>query len=231
MARSIKKVRKPKTAKFWIILSSIIVVAIAAIIIGSLVGYSLSNTAKLNRRFAEYTSVKLNHNELETKLKDKNSNYKEIFVFAYDSNFKFDEPDKKVDRSSKEYQTYLQYQEVTKELANVKKLVDKSNEITRENQLKTGFFVIDASLESNYNILGNDEYSSLSNPALITFYVGKLNESTTYDSLTFVKPTETIEVGNEKYTNMSGGNNAEDTLTTLKNIEINLIKTYNVTID
>ncbi|MCR5786348.1 MAG: hypothetical protein K6G28_01430 [Acholeplasmatales bacterium] len=240
MARSIKKVKKPKTAKFYIIVSCAAVVAVIGAIVGALLGYSLSNSKKLTRRFTEYTEYKINYNELEKKLEDKDNQYQELFVFTYDSSYMFDKP-KKVKEYEDEYQTYLKYQELTQEIANFKALVDKANEVERKNELKTGFFVIDASLQTNTAMIGNESYDSISSPGLFTFYVGKVNSDTTTNKLTYIKSNTKFEpvaenspvegYKTETYTGMSGGSTAADMINSLKTAEQYLIYYYGVSLD
>ena len=146
----------------------------------------------------------------------------------------FDKPD--ADENTNEYKTYLKYQEAYKELSNFKKLVDKANEKERDNKLKTGFFVIDASLSSNTSVIDNSDYASLSSPALISFYVGKVNKDTTYDKLTCLSSKTSVEStkydssATEKFL-LTGGSTAESFIIAIKNASGYLKYTYNVNLD
>lgn len=237
MARSIKKVRKPHTKKFWIILSSIIAVCVIGIIVGLFVWYALANTNTLTKRFAgEDTQYKINYNEVKNLLDDSKENeYKEAFIFVYDDSFVFDKPKGKTTTS--EYKTYEKYQQAITELHELIDLVNKANEVdeegnqkNRDDGLKTGIFICNASLSGNSEIASNEDYDSITSPGLLGFYMGSQSSS-----LSYVSTSSTIDGKNKSgesttYT-ISGGSSIESLLSTIKEVQEYVMYQYNVSLD
>jgi len=234
MARSVKKVRKPKTKKFWIILGSTIGVAFIGLIIGLLAAYALNNSATTVNRFSKYTKEKINYNELEYIIEDKKEeyDYKEMFVFVYDSSYQIEAPSG-VKTTDPAYKTYEQYVEASEKLDELYSLIQKVNEKKGEDAKKTGFYVINGGLSSNSSALSNETYDSFTSPALLTFYLGKGN-----DKLNYIKQSDTIEAkkyndesSEEKtYTNLSGGSSTDALIYAIKNVEDYLEYTYSVSV-
>jgi len=234
MARSVKKVRKQKSKKFWIILSSAIGALVVGLIIGLLVWYSVANTADVKNYFSEYTKNKINYNELENIIEDKKEeyDYKDMFVFVYDSSYQLDKPNAKENEPA--YNTYLEYEEATKQLADLKSLIDKINEGKDKENTKVAFYVINGSLTSNNEIIANDSYESLSSPALLTFMDGYVNDDITNDKLTYVNSSVSVKAtksgSDEKaeFKSLSGGSSAAQLTYTIKNVMEYLQYTYGV---
>jgi len=222
MARSIKKVKKPKTKKFWIILGSSIGVAIVGLIIGLFVWYSLANTKPLVKHFTEYTSIKINANEFEDLLDpEKENNYKEVFVFVYDDSFVFDKPSAKDDSPEmKEYNLYVDAQTEFKRLYDLVQLANEGKE-----DLKTGIFLINTSLSTNTTISANEEYDSLTSPAIIGLSSGE-------NGLVYKSTSEKVKgkdkSGNEAEYTISGGSDVEKFISVVQEIEDYVSNTYNV---
>jgi len=230
MARSVKKVKQPKTKKFWIILSSSIAAGVVAIIVGLLVWYMVANTEPLEIHFTEYTDIKLNYNEVDDLLDEtKDNNYKEVFIFVYDDSFVFDEPD--CDEDEPEYATYLKYQEAIEEIANLYELVNKANaEDVRTDGMETGFFLVDASISSNSSMVGSEDYDSLTSPAMLGLYLGNGDSS-----LKFKSTSETVTgldaSGNDYEYTISGGSTVKSFLQTIREIQDYVEFTYGVSLD
>lgn len=236
MARSVKKVKRAKSKKFWIIFGSVIGVLIVGSIVGFLIWYCEYNTADLTNLFANYTEYKINYNELEKVISNDKGEYEynKMFVFVYNNNYVVDEPS---DKNSTEYQTYLNYKEATTELESLRVLIDKINKgkATSDSQESTttgevdtkkneiAFYVINSSISSNADASENDDYDSLTSPALLTFMEGKVNDSTTYDKLTYIKSSVTV---GKDYTGLSGGSTATSFTYTIKNVKDYLTSVY-----
>lgn len=232
MARSIKKVRKPHTKKFWIILSSLLGVLVIGIIVGLFVWYILANTATLTKRFAgDETQYKINYNEIEDLLDEtKENEYKEVFVFVYNDTFVFDKPKGKT--TTTEYKTYEKYQQGISELKELINLVNEANETDSEgnythraDHLKTGIFICNGSLSGNTSVDANEDYDSLTSPALLGFYTGAQSSS-----LSYVGTSKTIEGKNKNgdtidYT-ISGGSTIDSFLSTIKEVQEYVMYTY-----
>lgn len=235
MARSVKKIKRAKSKKFWIIFSSVLGVLIIGSIVGFLIWYCEYNTADLTNIFSEYTQYKINYNELEKILDNSKGEYEhnKMFVFVYNNNYVIDEPD--CDKTSTEYQTYLNYKEATEELKGLMTLVDKinkakaeanSSETTEEVDSKKqeiGFYMVNTSLSVNEELSENDDYDSLTSPAMLTFMAGRVNDSTTYDKLTYIKSSVVVSSGE---TNLSGGSTATSFTYTIKTIKDYLNQAY-----
>jgi hypothetical protein len=222
MARSIKKVKKPKTKKFWIILGSSIGVAIVGLIVGLFVWYALANTKTLVKRFTEYTSIKINANEFDDLIDpEKENNYKEAFVFIYDDSFVFDKPNAKED--SPEMKTYNLYVDAQTEFKRLYDLVQLANE--GKEDLKTGIFLMNTSISTNSTMKGNDEFDSLTSPAIIGLYSGE-------NGLVYKKTSEKVKgkdkSGNEAEYTISGGSDVEKFISVVQEIEDYVSNTYNV---
>jgi len=237
MARSIKKVKKPHTKKFWIILSSCLAFLVVGIIVGLFVWYILANTATLTKRFAgEDTQYKINYNEIEDLLDESKENeYKEVFVFVYNDTFVFDKPKGK--KTTTAYQTYEKYQQGITELHELIELVNLANSCDsegnytkRDDGLKTGIFICDASLSGNSNVDANEDYDSITSPGLLGFYMGAQDSS-----LSYVKTSSTIEGKNSSgqtidYT-ISGGSTIDSFLSTIKEVQEYIMFTYGVSLE
>ena len=232
MARSVKKVKRAKSKKFWIILSSIIGVVIVGSIVGFLIWYCEYNTADLTNLFSEYTDSKINYDELETILSNSKGDYEhnKMFVFVYNSSYTYDEPD---DKTSTDYTSYLEYKEALSQLDELKSLVDKINDKkatsydennnkvveTDEKKYEIGFYVINASISTNNDAEDNDDYDNLSSPALLTFASGKINDTNTYDSLTYISSSTVVSDTNKNtYSSLSGGSSSSKLTYTIKNV-------------
>jgi uncharacterized protein YeeX (DUF496 family) len=236
MARSVKKVRKPKTKKFWIILGSSIAVVIIGLVVGLLVAYVKGNTAELTNTFENYTKYKINYNELENIIEDKKEEYyyKEMFVFVYDSSYVFDEP-KGVEKTDPTYKTYQNYVKASEKIEELRGLIEKVNEKKKQDQNSylTGFYVINASLNTNSSALANAEYESFTSPALLTFYIGAGN-----DKLSYVKSSEEITAtkyntttGEEAtFSSLSRGSSTGDLISAIDNVEDYLEYSYGVSL-
>ena len=214
MARSIKKVRKPHTKKFWIILSSCLAVVVVGIIVGLFVWYILANTSTLTKRFAgEDTQYKINYNEIEDLLDESKENeYKEVFVFVYNDTFVFDKPKGK--KTTTAYQT----------------CDSEGNYTNRDDGLKTGIFICNASLSGNSSADANEDYDSITSPGLLGFYMGAQDSS-----LSYVKTSSTIEGKNSNgqtvdYT-ISGGSTIDSFLSTIKEVQEYIMFTYGVSLE
>lgn len=226
MARSIKKVKKPKTKKFWIILASSIFASIVAIIVGLLVWYALANTSKLERRFTEYTSIKLNENEVSDLLNaEKENDYKEVFIFVYDSTFVFDKPS--VDDDDPEMKTYNQYVQAQAEFKELYELVQLANQSEREDGLKTGIFLVDASISSNSTFIGSESYDSLTSPAMLGLYLGAGDSALTYKKADD-RITGKDKNGNDNKYQISGGSSVSKFISVVQEIQDYVRYTYNV---
>ena len=239
MARSVKKIKRAKSKKFWIIFSSVLGVLIIGSIVGFLIWYCEYNTADLTNIFSEYTQYKINYNELEKILDNSKGEYEhnKMFVFVYNNNYVIDEPD--CDKTSTEYQTYLNYKEATEELKGLMTLVDKINKAKAEadssdttetttteadsKKKEIGFYMVNTSLSVNEELSENDDYDSLTSPAMLTFMAGRVNDSTTYDKLTYIKSSVVVSSGE---TNLSGGNTATSFTYTIKTIKDYLNQAY-----
>ncbi len=231
MARSIKKVRKPHTKKFWIILSSCLSLLVVGIIVGLFVWYILANTDSLTKRFAgEDTKYKINYNEIEDLLDDtKENQYKEVFVFVYNDTFVFDKPKGK--KTTTAYQTYEKYQQGMAELHELINLVEAANaKEDREGGLKTGIYICNASLSGNSSVDANEDYDSITSPGLLGFYMGAQDSS-----LSYVSTSSTIEGKNStgstiEYT-ISGGSTIDSFLSTIKEVQEYIMFTYGVSLE
>lgn len=231
MARSIKKVRKPHTKKFWIILSSCLSLLVIGIIVGLFVWYILANTDSLTKRFAgEDTKYKINYNEIEDLLDDtKENQYKEVFVFVYNDTFVFDKPKGK--KTTTAYQTYEKYQQGMAELHELINLVEAANaKEDREGGLKTGIYICNASLSGNSSVDANEDYDSITSPGLLGFYMGAQDSS-----LSYVSTSSTIEGKNStgstiEYT-ISGGSTIDSFLSTIKEVQEYIMFTYGVSLE
>ncbi len=239
MARSVKKIKRAKSKKFWIIFSSVLGVLIIGSIVGFLIWYCEYNTADLTNIFSEYTQYKINYNELEKILDNSKGEYEhnKMFVFVYNNNYVIDEPD--CDKTSTEYQTYLNYKEATEELKGLMTLVDKINKAKAEadsndttettttladsKKQEIGFYMVNTSLSVNEELSENDDYDSLTSPAMLTFMAGRVNDSTTYDKLTYIKSSVVVSSGE---TGLSGGSSATSFTYTIKTIKDYLNQAY-----
>ncbi len=236
MARSVKKIKRAKSKKFWIIFSSILGVLIVGSIVGFLIWYCEYNTAELTNLFSEYTQYKINYNELEKIIDNSKGEYehKKMFVFVYNNNYVIDEPD--CDKTSTEYQTYLNYQEATSELESLITLVNKINDAKAKaedsdnttltldsKKSEIGFYIVNTSISSNADLSENDDYESYTSPAMLTFMDGKVNDTDTYDKLTYIKSSVIVSTGES---GLSGGSTAKDFTYTIKNIRDYLNQTY-----
>lgn len=237
MARSVKKIKRAKSKKFWIIFSSVLGVLIVGSIVGFLIWYCEYNTADLTNLFSEYTQYKINYNELEKIIDNSKGEYKhnKMFVFVYNNNYVIDEPD--CDKTSTEYQTYLNYKEATEELKDLMGLIEKINkakadadqndsttsEVLTSKEYEIGFYMVNTSISVNEDLAENDDYDSLTSPAMLTFMEGKVNDSTTYDKLTYIKSSVVVSSGE---TGLSGGSTALDFTYTIKTIRDYLNQVY-----
>ena len=219
MARNIKKEKKKLGKAFWISVSAALVVVVVGLIIGIFVAYANNNTADIENKFAEYTSIKLNANEVDDVLKDEN--YTKTIIITYNNSFRtdFSEED---DKTSYDYQNYVK---ANNYLAQLVKLVNKASDSVEEN--KIAIYLINTSLTGNSSMEGKQDYNSnYTSPALLFFALGDGDDKNTY------KETMKYKSGSVEETyNVSGGGSVVDFNEALQNTMDYIKRVYNVTLD
>ncbi|MGL4949346.1 MAG: hypothetical protein ACRC5M_03105, partial [Anaeroplasmataceae bacterium] len=150
MARSVKKVRTPKTKKFWIILSSSITAVLLTTLIIVLCVVFIKGDEKYykfkNREGLKIEDRYISYSEFD-KLR-KSSSVDNLFLFIYDNNFV---PSDNAEHLAMEENIYKLYKSI---IENTTLNEEKGNPIDFE------FFVIDVYTSKNKLLLSNPEYGA-----------------------------------------------------------------------
>lgn len=180
MARknNILKEKKKLTWRFYTILSSAVAIVIIGLVILLVCLYNHFNTDSYKNYFSEWTEYKINYDELDDILEDKDTS-SHVFIFAYDETY-FDQEE--IDYLDDDDPLRSTYEKANAALQSFYKAVVANHEAYKmpENDYNkedkywyqhVEFYVINTTLQGNSSVLSDEAYGNMGNaPSLIYLF-------------------------------------------------------------
>lgn len=176
MARNnIKGEKKEHTWKLYTILSSVIGVLIIALVVGLIITYNVVYSASYENIFSEYSSYKINANELDT-LFDNNhidERGKYTFIFAYDETYMTQTKIDDLELDDPNRDSYIKANKAIKDLmesiktnnSNIKFKSEEGADNSLYYQYHVEIYFINTSLLGNIDFLGSSYVDGSSSSA------------------------------------------------------------------